>query len=88
MVDSEVTGRMPGSTGVSMPRSRRSATRSSYSDGLEEELRDAEVGQCQLGRQVVTVTLPVRRRGWPAGCAATPTEKPPMARASSTSSAA
>ena len=63
MVDSDVTGRMPGRTGVSTPRSRRSATRPSYSDGLEEELGDPEVGQLELGRQEVTVARQVGRAG-------------------------
>ncbi len=58
--DSEVTGRIPGSTGVSTPRSRRSATQPLVLGGLEEELRDPEVGQRQLGRQEVAVARQCR----------------------------
>ena len=88
MVPSEVTGMMPGSTGVRNATCREVGHQPLVLGRLEEELGDAEVGQLQLGRQEVPVAGRSGERGWPAGWAATPMEKPPMARASSTSSMA
>ena len=56
-----VTGMMPGSTGLVTPSSASSSTRRVHSLGLEEELRDREVGQRQLLGEVAPVRREVRR---------------------------
>ncbi len=52
---------MPGNTGVSTPRSTQIGEETFVLGSLEEELGDAEVGQCQLGREEVAVARQVGR---------------------------
>ena len=61
--ESAVTGMIPGTTGVEMPRAARSSTSPRYSSDPEEELGDREVGQAQLLGQAVAVGPQVGRSG-------------------------
>ena len=87
MVASEVTGRIPGSTGVRTPRASRSATSPSYSEASKKNWVTPKSAISSLAARKSRSLSVLGERGCPAGWAATPTEKPPMARASSTSSA-
>ncbi len=63
MEPSEVTGRIPGRTGVLHAPGGQVGRQPLVLGGLEEELGDAEVGHLQLGGQEVTVALGARRPG-------------------------
>ena len=84
-----VTGMIPGITGVVTPSASRSPRNSNHTCGVEEELREPEVGDARASRPGVAGR---RARsvdaGWPSGCTATPTEKSPSSRTSSTRSVA
>ena len=83
-----VAGMIPGITGLSTPRPR-GLDEVEVVLGVEEELGDGEVGRGQLLGGVAPVALARRASaGCGSGCAATPTEKSPTSRTSSTSSIA
>ena len=62
-VESEVTGRMPGSTGLWTPRSSRSETRPSYSSTSKKNCVTPKSASSELGGQVIPVALEVGRAG-------------------------
>ena len=67
-----VAGMIPAITGLSTPRSREALDEVEVVVGVEEELRDGEVGRGQLLGGVAPVALPCRRARVRLGCAATP----------------
>ena len=84
----EVTGRIPGRTGVRTPRASRSASNPSYSAASKKNWVIPKSAISNFAARKSRSLSVLAERGCPAGWAATPTENPPMARASSTSSAA
>ena len=70
MVDNEVTGRMPGSTGLSHAARRQVGDEALVLAGLEEELGHAEVGQVSLAARKSRSLAMSAERGWPGrvGC--------------------
>ena len=85
---SEVTGMMPGRTGVVTPRSARSSIRPTYSSTSKKNCVTPKSARRSLAASWSRSDCMSGEEGWPAGWAATPIENPPMARASSTSSTA
>ena len=63
MVDSEVTGRMPGRTGVSTPRARRSAIRLSYSEASKKNWVTPKSASSSLAARWSRSLGQVRRAG-------------------------
>ncbi len=73
------TGMIPGSTGLSTPRSARSATRPMYSEASKKNWVTAKSARASLAARWSRSVARSAESGWPAGWAATPTENPPMA---------
>ena len=72
-----VTGMIPGSTGLSTPRSARSATRPVYSDASKKNWVTAKSARGQLGGQVVAVAGRIGRERMAAGLGRDPDREPP-----------
>ncbi len=86
--ESEVTGMMPGSTGLANPRSARPARSERYSAASKKNWVTAKSARASFSASRSRSATRSDEVGWPAGWAATPMENPPTARASSTSSSA
>ncbi len=75
--ESAVTGMIPGTTGVEMPRAARSSTSRQVLLHPEEELGHGEVGQAQLLGQAVPVGRQVGRSRVPGGVGGHPDRESP-----------